>query len=114
MSKVYVATVVAVFVTTSLATNLLVVGTRGPVRSDLMLRLMCRARRVRRRLKHTVDAWVVAVLEHRERQAAIYALRHLNDRDLKDIGLYRGSYGRIIHPYESRALMDALNDRRSS
>jgi len=105
MSKIYVATVVAAFVTTSLATNLLVVGVRGPVQSDLVVRLRLRARRLRRRIGHAVDAWVVSMLAYRERQATLYALRHLSNRELKDMGLYRGSHGRItvLYPDERRA-----------
>ena len=105
MSKIYVATVVAAFVTTSLATNLLVVGVRGPVQSDLVVRLRCRARRLRRWIGHAVDAWVVSMLAYRERQATLYALRHLSNRELKDMGLYRGSHGRItvLYPDERRA-----------
>jgi uncharacterized protein YjiS (DUF1127 family) len=102
MSKMYVATVVAIFVTTSLATNLLVVGTRGPIQSELAVRLRRRARRLGRDLKHAVDGWVVAMLARRERQAALYALRCLNDHELKDIGLYRGSHGRIVLPPDDR------------
>jgi hypothetical protein len=116
MSRIYVATVVAVFVTTSLATNLLVVGVRGPVQSELMLRLRCRARRFRRLLGHAVDAWVVSMLAYRERQAALYAVRHLSDRELKDMGLYRGSYGRITMSFtdDGRAASPAppFTDRR--
>ena len=106
MSKIYVATVVAAFVTTSLATNLLVVGVRGPVQSDLVVRLRCRARRLRRWIGHAVDSWVVSMLAYRERQAALYALRHLSDRELKDMGLYRGSHDRItlLYPDERRSV----------
>jgi uncharacterized protein YjiS (DUF1127 family) len=41
------------------------------------------------RIRRRVNNWVAAALAHRERQAALVALRHLNDRELKDIGLYR-------------------------
>jgi uncharacterized protein YjiS (DUF1127 family) len=33
--------------------------------------------------------FVDRVIAHRERQANLVALRHLGDRDLKDIGIYR-------------------------
>ena len=42
------------------------------------------------RLGNLINRCVAAVIAHRERQAALVALRHLSDRDLKDIGLYRG------------------------
>jgi hypothetical protein len=105
MSKIYVATVVAAFVTTSLATNLLVVGVRGPVQSDFLVRLRCRARRLRRLIGRAVDAWVVSMLAYRERQTALYALRYLSDRELRDMGLYRGSHDRIttLRPDDGRA-----------
>ena len=41
------------------------------------------------RLGRLINQWIAAVIAHRERQAALVALRHLGDRDLKDIGLYR-------------------------
>jgi uncharacterized protein YjiS (DUF1127 family) len=105
MSRIYVATVVAAFVTTSLATNLLVVGVRGPVQSEFVVRLRCRARRLRRLLGRAVDAWVVSMLASRERQATFYALRQLSDRELRDVGLCRGSHGHIraLCPDDGRA-----------
>ncbi len=98
MGKMHFATIVAVFVTTSLATNLLVVGTRGPVMPELIARLRCRTRRLRRWLKRAIDTQVARMLAQRERQATIYAVRYLNDRELKDMGLYRGSLGHAARP----------------
>jgi uncharacterized protein YjiS (DUF1127 family) len=95
MSRVYFATVVAAFVTTSLATNLLVVGTRGPVTSGLTTRLRSRSRRLSRRFGHFVNNRVAAMIARREQQATICALRHMSDRDLKDIGLYRGGHSHL-------------------
>lgn len=116
MSRIYVATVVAAFVTASLATNLLVVGVRGPVQSDVLVRLRCRTRRLRRLIRHAVDAWVASMLAYRERQAALYALRHLSDREVKDMGLYRGCHGRLsmVHQDERRSLQSIppFKDRR--
>jgi uncharacterized protein YjiS (DUF1127 family) len=40
-----------------------------------------------------INRWIAAMIAHRERQAALVALRHLSDRDLKDIGVYRGEIG---------------------
>jgi hypothetical protein len=108
MGKMYCATVVAVFVTTSLATNLLVVGTRGPVMPKLMAWLRYRARRLSRRLKRAVDTWVMRVLVQRERQATIYAVRHLGDRELKDMGLYRGRFSHAARPDGRRVTSPVL------
>jgi uncharacterized protein YjiS (DUF1127 family) len=48
------------------------------------------------RLKRIANHWVAAALAYRERQAALYALRGLNDRELKDIGLYRGELDQTL------------------
>jgi uncharacterized protein YjiS (DUF1127 family) len=42
------------------------------------------------RLRRIVNGWVGALIARYERHAAMAALRHLDDRELKDIGLYRG------------------------
>jgi hypothetical protein len=42
------------------------------------------------------------MIARRERQAAIYALRHLSDRDLKDIGLYRIGLGQLYGMTDGR------------
>lgn len=105
MSRMYFATVVAVFVTTSLATNLLSAGTRGPVLPGMIARLRCRSQRLGRRLKRAIDTWVASMLARRERQAAVCAMHHLGDRDLKDIGLYRGSLGHVARPGGRRAAL---------
>ena len=105
MRRMYFATVVAVFITTSLATNLLVAGTRGPVLPGVIAGLRCRSRRLGRRLKRAIDTWVASMLARRERQAAVCALHHLSDRELKDIGLYRGSLGDVAHPDGRRAAL---------
>jgi uncharacterized protein YjiS (DUF1127 family) len=51
------------------------------------------------RLGRLINRWIAAFIAHRERQACIVALRYLNDRDLKDIGIIRFDIG------------DALADR---
>jgi len=89
MHKVYLATVVAIFVTTSLATNLLVVGIRGPAASGSAVRSRFRSRRFSRWMKYHVDAWVAAMLASRERQAAIYARTYLTDRQFAELGFGR-------------------------
>jgi uncharacterized protein YjiS (DUF1127 family) len=41
------------------------------------------------RLHRALDNWVAAALAYRARRAALFALRGWDDRELKDIGLYR-------------------------
>jgi uncharacterized protein YjiS (DUF1127 family) len=94
VTRIYAATVVAIFITTSLATNVLVVGARGPVASGLSTRLRLTARRLNRRARYLVDSWVAAMLSRRERQAATWALPAMSDRELRDIGLQRVRLGR--------------------
>ena len=48
------------------------------------------------RLRRFVNDWVAEALAYRERQAAIYALRQYDDRELKDIDLYRGQIEQVI------------------
>ena len=45
------------------------------------------------RLSRHINRWIAAVIAHRERQATLVALRHLSDRDLKDIGICRNEIG---------------------
>jgi uncharacterized protein YjiS (DUF1127 family) len=45
------------------------------------------------RLGRLVNNWIAAFIAHRECQANLAALRHLSDRELKDIGLYRCEIG---------------------
>jgi uncharacterized protein YjiS (DUF1127 family) len=44
---------------------------------------------IRRRLTVLLNRWVAAMIAHREREAARFVLGNLNDRALKDIGIYR-------------------------
>jgi uncharacterized protein YjiS (DUF1127 family) len=108
MTKFYLATVAAVVVSTSLASNILVVGTRGSARPEQPKRTRSSARRWMRRFRHLVDAWVAAMIESRERQTAIYALNRLSDRDLRDIGLDRGSIRHMVHCPEQYAQLRNL------
>jgi uncharacterized protein YjiS (DUF1127 family) len=58
------------------------------------------------RLGNLINRWVAAVIAHRERQAALVALRHLSDRDLQDIGLCRNEIGdALAERAEERARM---------
>jgi uncharacterized protein YjiS (DUF1127 family) len=45
------------------------------------------------RLDRLINRWVAAMIARREREAALAVLRHFSDRDLKDIGIYRGDIG---------------------
>ena len=44
-------------------------------------------------LNRLVNRWVAGVIARAERQAARIALRQLDDRELKDIGIYRHQLG---------------------
>jgi uncharacterized protein YjiS (DUF1127 family) len=96
MSRIYFATVIAVFVTTFIATNVLVVGMRGPFAPGLAAALRITSRRTSRRLKHLLDGWVAAMLARREHRAVAGALGHMSDHHLKDIGLYRDGLGTLM------------------
>ena len=64
------------------------------------------------RLGRLINSWIAALIAHRERQAELAALRHLSDRDLKDIGLYRNEIGdALAERAEERARMQ--HSRRS-
>lgn len=110
MTRIYAATVFAIFVTASLATNVLVVGARGPFAPGLSTRLRSASRRLGRRAKRVVDTWVAGMLSRRERQASAWALHYVSDRELRDIGLYRGrvcrgdGYAGHMSPADARAV----------
>jgi uncharacterized protein YjiS (DUF1127 family) len=58
------------------------------------------------RLGNLINRWIAAVIAHRERRAALVALRLLSDRDLKDIGLCRNEIGdALAERAEERARM---------
>jgi uncharacterized protein YjiS (DUF1127 family) len=42
------------------------------------------------RLARLINRWIAAIIARHEREADLFALRRLSDRELKDIGLYRG------------------------
>lgn len=99
MSKSYLATIVAVFITTSLATNLLMIGARGSTTLGLPARLRFHPRRLSRRMRRFIDSHLDALMARRERHATGAALRHLDDRQLSDLGLYRDCAGNISDTY---------------
>jgi uncharacterized protein YjiS (DUF1127 family) len=93
MKKIYLATVIAIVVTTSIASHLLAIGALGPATPGVLSRLRSYVGGCFGWLKGLFDDWIAAGLARRERHAAIFALRHFSDRELKDIGLYHGSIG---------------------
>ena len=50
------------------------------------------------RLTRRINDWVNAVIAHRERQAQLYVLRRLSDRELKDFGLNRAQIREGLAP----------------
>ncbi|WP_425114628.1 DUF1127 domain-containing protein [Bradyrhizobium sp.] len=45
------------------------------------------------RLGRLIGRWIAALIARHERQAELFALRQLSDRELRDIGLSRGEIG---------------------
>lgn len=43
------------------------------------------------RFRRLLNGWIAFTIAHHERQAVLAALRLLDDRELRDMGLYRGS-----------------------
>jgi uncharacterized protein YjiS (DUF1127 family) len=64
------------------------------------------------RLGSLINRWIAALIAHRERQAALVALRHLSDRDLKDIGISRGEIGDALAE-AARERLRMQNSQRS-
>lgn len=66
------------------------------------------------RLGRFVNRCIAAVIAHRERQASLAVLRHLSDRDLKDIGIYRCEIdGALAERAEARQRMQPSQQARS-
>jgi uncharacterized protein YjiS (DUF1127 family) len=61
-------------------------------------------------LGHLVDHLVAAAIARHQRQAELVALRQLSDRELQDIGIYRGEidYG-LDKAAETRARLQRLD-----
>lgn len=89
MNKFYLATVLAIVITTSIGSHLLKVGALGPATSGFLVSLRSGLSGLFKRVRRFFDGWIAATLAHRERQVAMFALTKLSDRELKDIGLYR-------------------------
>ena len=88
MNAFYLATVVAIVVTISLASNLLVQVTIGPV--DALMRLPLGLRRSPRQVKRLVDNWVAGMLARREQTVAICAQNRTGGGTFAAIGFARG------------------------
>ena len=63
------------------------------------------------RLARLINRWIAGVIAHRERQANLVVLRHLNDRELKDIGLHRGEIGESLAEAAKARLRKQLSER---
>lgn len=64
-------------------------------------------------LGRQVNRGVAAAIARSERRAAMMTLRNLDDRELKDIGLYRGSIeNALTHAAEARARKDVITFHR--
>jgi uncharacterized protein YjiS (DUF1127 family) len=101
MKRIYLATVIAI-ATNSIASRLFAAGAQGSTASGVLAGLQSRTVEFSHWLKDLFDDWVAAALAHRERQATIVALMRLNDRELKDIGLYRDdiAYGQRLSEWK--------------
>ena len=86
MNGFHLATMVAIIVTASLASNLLAIATIGPARTrtGALVRLRLGLRRSPRHMKRLVDSWVAAMIARRERQAANWASERLHGRALRN------------------------------
>jgi uncharacterized protein YjiS (DUF1127 family) len=60
-----------------------------PPNATIASAIQRRARFLLKRMGRLLNHWLSAVIAERARQADIFVLRHLNDRELKDIGLTR-------------------------
>jgi uncharacterized protein YjiS (DUF1127 family) len=89
MKRFYLATMIAIVVTTSIASHLYAVGALGSTTSSGVPGRRSRTAVFLHRLKRYLDGSVAAARAYKERRATMLALRHVDDRLLKDIGVYR-------------------------
>jgi Domain of unknown function (DUF1127) len=91
MNRFYLAAAiaVAVVVIVPIASRRLETGALESTIAGFLLGLRSRTIESLHRLGGRFDDWVAAVLAHLARQVTINALWRLNDRELKDVGLYR-------------------------
>lgn len=93
MKRFYLITIIAVIVTTSIATHLLAISAFGP--TTPVSGLPSFARELLDWLRRQADRCIKAVLARRERRATIVALCYLDQRMLRDIGLHRDGSVRL-------------------
>ncbi len=91
MNRFYLAAAiaVAVVVIVPIASRRLETGALESTIAGFLLGLRSQTIESLHRLGSRFDDWVAAVLAHHARQVTINALWRLNDRELKDVGLYR-------------------------
>jgi uncharacterized protein YjiS (DUF1127 family) len=65
-----------------------------------------------KRVARLINAWVAAVIAHRERQANVVVLRSLSDRELLDMGLTRGEIGGYLDE-AAKARLQMQQSKRS-
>jgi uncharacterized protein YjiS (DUF1127 family) len=91
MNRFYLAAAiaVAVVVIVPIASRRLETGALESTIAGFLLGLRSQTIESLHRLGSRFDDWVAAVLAYHARQVTINALWRLNDRELKDVGLYR-------------------------
>jgi uncharacterized protein YjiS (DUF1127 family) len=48
------------------------------------------------KIRRLINGWIASTIAYHERRAALAALRMLDDRELKDMGLHRGPLDDVI------------------
>jgi hypothetical protein len=91
MNRFYLAAAIAVVVIAPIASLRFEAGALGSAIAGFLLGLRSQTIESLHRLGGRFDDWVAAVLVHLARQATISALWRLNDRELKDVGLFSES-----------------------
>ena len=68
----------------------------------------------RRWLGHLINDWIAALIARREHQANLFMLRHLSDKELKDIGLHRSQVGEgLTEAAKDRSALQEFRQRQS-
>jgi uncharacterized protein YjiS (DUF1127 family) len=113
MKRVYLAAAISVIIASSIAYQLLMLGSPGSTTPGLFVSLRSGMRRTLNRMKRFIAVRIAAALARRQRRAAISQLRHMTDRELQDIGVYRGNMSSDIRIFNrDRQLELALRHRR--
>jgi hypothetical protein len=95
MKDFYLTTAFAVVIITSLASNLLWVMAFGPPAPGSRARLRSALGELATGLRHLAGAGGAVLMARRERQGTDSRLDDLNDREIRDIGLYRNHFGLV-------------------